>query len=145
MTEVTDAKTMPLDALPVAEFAFPGPLRDRLVALILAGVKTSTSCLLAEYAPGENPRTDIGRLEAVIDSSGNIVCVIRILDIQVVRLADVSDAHAIAEGEGFRNAHEWRVAHERFWSSAPLIDLIGRVDITDDTQVVCSTFTVEPQ
>lgn len=28
---------MNLDELPVVEFAFPGPLRDRLVAAILAG------------------------------------------------------------------------------------------------------------
>jgi hypothetical protein len=34
---------MPADDLPVAEFAFPGPLRDQLVAAILAGAKTRVS------------------------------------------------------------------------------------------------------
>jgi hypothetical protein len=34
---------VPADDLPVAEFAFPGPLRDQLVAAILAGEKTTTS------------------------------------------------------------------------------------------------------
>lgn len=29
--------------------AFPGPLRDRLVAAVLSGAKVSTSGLLAEY------------------------------------------------------------------------------------------------
>jgi hypothetical protein len=32
--------------LPTVEFAFPGPLRDRLVAAILDGTKTSTTGLL---------------------------------------------------------------------------------------------------
>lgn len=35
--------------LPKAEFAFPGPLRDQLVAAILSGEKTSTTGLMAEY------------------------------------------------------------------------------------------------
>jgi hypothetical protein len=30
------------EELPVAEFGFPGPLRDQLVAAILAGTKTTT-------------------------------------------------------------------------------------------------------
>jgi hypothetical protein len=34
---------MAADDLPVAEFAFPGPLRDQLVMAILAGAKTTAS------------------------------------------------------------------------------------------------------
>jgi uncharacterized protein YhfF len=37
------------DDLPPAEFAFPGPLRDQLVAAILAGTKTTTTGLPADY------------------------------------------------------------------------------------------------
>jgi uncharacterized protein YhfF len=40
---------MAADDLPVAEFAFPGPLRDQLVAAILAGEKTTTTGLVADY------------------------------------------------------------------------------------------------
>ena len=36
----------------VAELAFPGPLRDALVAAILRGDKTSTSALAVQYAGG---------------------------------------------------------------------------------------------
>ena len=32
-----------------AEFGFPGPLRDKLVAAILDGAKTSTTALVVEY------------------------------------------------------------------------------------------------
>jgi hypothetical protein len=34
--------------LPIAEFALPGPLRERLIAAILDDTKTSTSSTLVE-------------------------------------------------------------------------------------------------
>ena len=37
---------MSLEDLPLAEFAFPGPLRDQLVAAILSGAKTTTTGLV---------------------------------------------------------------------------------------------------
>ena len=40
---------MSRDDLPIAEFAFPGALRDQLVAAILSGSKTTTTGLLADY------------------------------------------------------------------------------------------------
>jgi len=46
---------MPPADLPVAEFAFPGPVRDRLVAAVLAGRKTTTSGLIAEYSLPSSP------------------------------------------------------------------------------------------
>jgi uncharacterized protein YhfF len=62
-----------------------------------------------------------------------------------VRLADVDDRHAIDEGEGYRNAAQFRVAHERFWNS--YIDDIRRTispdfTIDDDTLVVLQRFKV---
>jgi uncharacterized protein YhfF len=46
---------MSLDELPVMEFAFPGPLRDQLVAAILSGAKTTTSALLLPDEPMPPP------------------------------------------------------------------------------------------
>ena len=43
---------MAADDLPIAEFAFPGPLRDQLVAAILAGAKTTTTGLVADWRAG---------------------------------------------------------------------------------------------
>ena len=43
--------------LPKAEFMFPGPERDRLVKLILDGVKTATVCLMIRSAESLS-RTD---------------------------------------------------------------------------------------
>lgn len=41
--------------LPKAEFMFPGPERDRLVKLILDGVKTATAALMIEYEEEVEP------------------------------------------------------------------------------------------
>ncbi len=56
-----------LSALPVAEFAFPGPLRDQLVAAILAGRKTTTTGLVANYEHEREPLPRPGRREALDD------------------------------------------------------------------------------
>lgn len=133
----------PIAELPRGEFAFPGPLRDALVTAILDGTKTTTTSLLAEYPHGYKPQEDVGTLEAVLDSHDNVVCVIRTTEVQVCRLADVSDEHAIAEGEGYTDASEWRAGHEQFWRSPEFVEYIGEIDINDDTQVVCQRFTID--
>lgn len=133
----------PMDRIPRGEFAFPGPLRDALVTAILDGSKTSTSSLLAEYPSGDDPHDEVGSLEAVVDSYGNVVCVIRTMQVRIVRLGDVDDAHAVAEGEGYVNAGQWRAAHEEFWQSPEFIEAVGDLELNDDTLVVCSRFIVD--
>lgn len=133
----------PISQLPRGEFAFPGPLRDALVTAILDGTKTTTTSLLSEHPRDHDPREDVGTLEAVLDSHDNVVCVIRTTEVYVSRLADVSDEHAIAEGEGYAGASEWRAGHEQFWRSPEFVEYIGELDINDDTQVVCQRFIVD--
>ncbi|TRX63396.1 ASCH domain-containing protein [Corynebacterium hiratae] len=140
---MTQDPIVPLTELPRGEFAFPGPLRDALVTAILNGTKTTTTSLLAEYPRDHDPREDVGTLEAVLDSHDNVVCVIRTAEVHVCRLADVSDEHAIAEGEGYADASEWRTGHEEFWRSPEFVEYIGELDINDYTQVVCQRFTID--
>jgi uncharacterized protein YhfF len=134
----------PIETLPIAEFAFPGPLRDRLVGLILAGTKTTTTGLLVEY---ELEGDEVGRpgdRQAVVDSNGRRVAVIELVDVGVSRLGDVGLRHALDEGEGDADVASWRAGHERFWRSY-LPDLRKRLgdpafDIDDDTLVVLERF-----
>lgn len=46
---------MSSDDLPLAGFAFPGPLRDQLVAAILSGDKSTTSGLVVDYEHEDDP------------------------------------------------------------------------------------------
>jgi uncharacterized protein YhfF len=133
---------MSSDDLPVAEFAFPGPLRDQLVAAIVAGDKTTTSGLVADYEHEGEPLPQAGLRQMVVDSAGKPVAVIETTAVRVIRLADVDVAHALGEGEGYGSVAEWRAGHERFWHSAEMRGALGDPEFTvdDDTLVVAQTF-----
>ena len=55
---------------PVTEFAFPGPLRDELVAAVLDGTKTATTGLLQDYELDGEPLPVVGARSAVVVSAG---------------------------------------------------------------------------
>ena len=133
-------------ALPAWGFAFPGPLRDELTALALAGIKTTTAGLLVEMELDGESLPLPGTQEVLLDSDERPVAVIETIDCRVTRLVDVDDRHAIDEGEGYANAAEFRVAHERFWNGYidELRDRLGdpAFGIDDDTRVVLQRFRI---
>jgi uncharacterized protein YhfF len=133
---------MSADDLPVVQFAFPGPLRDQLVAAILAGEKTTTTGLIAEYEREDEPLPVPGLRQVVVDSAGRPVAVIETTAVRVMRLADVDLNHALGEGEGYASVAEWRASHERFWHSAEMRQALGDPAFTvgDDTLVVVEEF-----
>jgi uncharacterized protein YhfF len=131
------------DQLPLVEFAFPGPLRDRLVEAIRSGAKTATSSLLREYEVGEEALPLVGDVGAVVDSSGERVAVIETTAVRVVALEDVSLEHAIAEGEGYESVADWRAGHTRFWTSAAMRAELGDgFELTDSSLVVLERFVL---
>jgi uncharacterized protein YhfF len=135
-----------LEPLTTWGFAFPGPLRDELMALALAGTKTTTAGLLVEFEVEGAALPTPGNRELLVDSNDRPVAVVETLECRVVRLADVDHRHAIDEGEGYANAAEFRVAHERFWNGyidnlrGSLGDPGFRLD--DDTMVVLERFRI---
>ncbi|SEO19503.1 ASCH domain-containing protein [Actinacidiphila rubida] len=130
--------------LPVAEFAFPGPLRDKLVGAILSGAKTSTTGLLAAYEAEGEALPEAGARFAVIDSAGRPVAVIETTEVRVVPIGEVDLAHAVDEGEGDTSLETWRAGHERFFTSAPMREILGDpgFTVTDATPVVLERFRV---
>jgi uncharacterized protein YhfF len=132
--------------LSVGEFAFPGPLRDQLVAAIVSGAKTTTSGLLLGYERGGEPLPEPGDRWVVIDSADEPVALIEVVAVRVVRLADVDLAHAIGEGEGFATVADWRTAHEAFWHSPEVRAELGdpTFTVTDDTRIVAEQFRLIP-
>jgi len=128
--------------LPIAEFGFPGPLRDLLVAAILDGTKTTTSALVAGYEMDGEPLPRPGLRQVVIDSDGRPVAVIETTAVRVVRVGDVDLAHALGEGEGYTSVADWRAGHEQFWHSAEIREEMGDPQFTvdDDTLMVAEEF-----
>ncbi|HJE89673.1 MAG TPA: ASCH domain-containing protein [Dietzia timorensis] len=131
-----------MDDLPVVEFALPGPLREKLVAGIVAGDKTTTSSLYEEWRRDREPLPPVGRREVVVDSAGVGICITETVRISTCRLADITLSHAVGEGEGFTNVAAWRSAHEGFWNSAEFRASVGepQLRIDDDTLIVCEEF-----
>lgn len=132
--------------LSVGEFAFPGPLRDQLVAAIVAGAKTTTTGLLADYELDAEPLPRPGDRQVVIDSAGIPVALIEIADVRVVGIGDIGLSHAAGEGEGYASVAEWRSGHERFWHSPEYRRYRGdpAFTVNDGTLAVAQRFRVVP-
>jgi len=124
----------------IVEFAFPGPLRDALVASILRGDKTSTSALAVHYEGEELPK--VGERLSVLDSAERGVAVIEVTDVKLVPVSEVDVEHAIAEGEDYKTVAGWRAEHEKFWNSPEVREELGDPDfaVTDDSIVVAWQF-----
>jgi len=128
--------------LPVAQFAFPGPLRDRLVEAVVIGRKVSTTALAREYEIEGESLPVVGQRFVVVDSFERRVAVIEVTSVAVVRLGDVDLAHALDEGEGFTTVGEWRDGHEAFWHGVEVREALGEPDfvVDDETRVVLERF-----
>ncbi|WP_241973003.1 hypothetical protein [Cryobacterium sp. TMT2-14] len=70
----------------IAEFGFPGPLRERLIAAILACTKTSTSSTLVEYSIEDEQLPIIGNKQTVVDSHDAAVAIIQTVAVEIVDL-----------------------------------------------------------
>jgi uncharacterized protein YhfF len=130
------------DDLPVFEFAFPGPLRDKLVAAVLDGTKTTTTGLLQDYEIDDEPLPVAGARSAVIDSDGRRVAVIELTEVRVARLGDVDLRHAEDEGEGFGSVAAWRAGHEGYWHGPDYRQWLGNPGflVDDETPAVLVRF-----
>lgn len=132
MTSDSASPPANLALMPRAEFAFPGPLRDQLVAAILDGSKTSTTGLVVDYEHEGESLPEIGSRSVVIDSGDRPVAVIEVTEVRVVPLAQVDLAHVVDEGEGDTSVAEWRAGHERFWHSEEMRAALEDPEFTVD-------------
>ncbi|GAA4244600.1 ASCH domain-containing protein [Dactylosporangium darangshiense] len=128
--------------LPTFEFAFPGPLRNKLVNAVLDGTKTTTTALLQDYEIDGEPLPVVGNRAAVVDSADRRVAVIEVTEVRVRRLGDVDFDHARDEGEGDDSVAAWRAGHESFWHGTDYRGWLGNPEfaVHDDTPVVLQRF-----
>ncbi|MEU5937684.1 ASCH domain-containing protein [Micromonospora sp. NPDC047548] len=133
--------TTPPD-LPKSEFAFPGPLRDQLVAAVLSGAKTSTTGLLQDHELDGEPLPVVGNRSVVVDSADRPVAIIEVTEVRVVPLRDIDLDHARDEGEGYDSVAAWRAGHETYWHGPDYRGWLGDPDFTvdDDTLAVVLRF-----
>ncbi|MFI9212096.1 ASCH domain-containing protein [Streptomyces sp. NPDC053253] len=135
--------TGPLALKPLL-LAFPGPLRDRLVAAVLAGEKVATTGLLMEYEVEKEDLPEAGERSALIDSDGREVAVVEITEVHVLPLGEADLRLALGEGEGYRSVAEWRAGHESFWHGEEMREALGDPEfvVDDGTMLVVEWFRV---
>lgn len=110
-------------------FAFgDGPeLADKLLALVLNGVKTAT-CSTEDEPNTSTP----GERWIVLDGRGNPRCVIETLEVTYRRFGEVDPGFAYEEGEGDRSLAYWREAHRSYFGR------LGR--FSEDMMLMCERF-----
>ena len=130
--------------LPISEFAFPGPLRDRLIRAILDGRKVTTTSLVLEYEVEREPIPREGQVSMVVDSNSQPVCVIETVEVRIVPLGQVDYGHVVDEGEGHASVADWRAGHEGFWRGQEMIESLknSTLVLDDATLVVLERFRV---
>jgi uncharacterized protein YhfF len=126
----------------IARLGLPGPLRERLVAVVLNGRKTATSSLLAEWDAENDALPEVGDRLTVVDSDERPVGTIELTAVEVIRLGDADLTLAHAEGEGFETVDQWRREHERFWRERviPRLPAPLAAPLSDDTRIVVERF-----
>ena len=101
------------ESLGAVESFGDGPeMADRLVDLVLSGVKRATAGLLRDQ--GASPT--VGEHWIAVDGRGLPRCVLRTTDVRVGLLDTVDDAFARDEGEGERTRAWWLQAHRTFFA-----------------------------
>jgi ribosomal protein L11 methyltransferase len=136
--------------LPRWEYAIPGPLRERLNGLTLAGAKTTTFGLQVfddiDFENGES-LPFVSQRWTMVGTNGAELAILEVVGHEHMRLADVSWELANAEGESFVSVADWRTAHEAFWQPflAEIRTFTGDPDwvVSDDTVTTCTHIRVE--
>ena len=122
-----------VDGIRSIEFGSPGRLRSELTALVLAGKKRATACLLSEYEEEGELVEHIGERLAVLDNDARRVATIEVTRVETLRFDEVPDGFALAEGEGDLDATDFRASHLSYWARE------GRL-VSDSTPVVTLYF-----
>jgi uncharacterized protein YhfF len=108
------------------------PLRRRLVDAVLAGRKTATAGLFAEYVEEGETVGQVGDRRVLLGYEDEPVAVVEITEARIVPAREIDVTFARDEGEGFVSVEDWRLAHERFFEQA----------ITPETEIVAVRFRV---
>lgn len=115
---------------------------EAIIPLILAGRKTGTFSLAAEFEddPASMPR--VGSHVVVTRFDGTPAFVYRLTEVQVVPFGDITSAHIQMEGPGLRELGPWREVHLAAWE--PLLNELGRAPSAAMPVVVQRFVVVHP-
>lgn len=100
----------------VERFGDHAELTDELLALVLAGTKTATASLAAEFAHEGQLLPRIGSHWIACDSAGRPRAILRSTELRIGPFTSVDARFAFDEGEDDRSLESWRDGHRRYWT-----------------------------
>jgi uncharacterized protein YhfF len=107
-----------LDSEPpsIERFGDHAELTDELLGLVLAGTKTATASLVAEFVLEGQQLPRIGSHWIACDSAGRPRAVLRSTELRIGPFTSVDERFAHDEGEDDRTLASWREGHRRYWA-----------------------------
>lgn len=116
MTKLDELKSIYPGAL-AWHFGDSTELADELAQLVLRGIKTATCCSATSFQR-ENERgkaPSVGSYNIILDGTGQPVCVIKTVRMQVIRFFEMTSELASKEGEGDLSLEYWKKGHKRYF------------------------------
>ena len=101
----------PADMPPAWHFCANEAGANGCARLVLMGAKRATSPSLWSFENTNEALPRVGDLNIVTDWSGNAICIIRTIEVEVVPLNEITESHARIEGEGDGSLAWWLKAH----------------------------------
>jgi uncharacterized protein YhfF len=114
-----------------------GASPDELAQLVIEGKKTATCSGHVFYELDNEPIPKVGEYSIILNSDEQPVAMIKIVEVSIVPMNEVSEEFAVAEGEGPYEA--WKSAHEKFFTSE--LQTVG-LEFSEDMLLVCERFTL---
>jgi uncharacterized protein YhfF len=127
------------DDYDVVAFGDGPALADELLALVLAGTKRATACLLRDVTGAGEPMPRVGGHVVVLDGARVPRCIWRTTEVTVKPLIQVDDAFAWDEGEGDRSRTDWLDGHRRYFARQAVREGFA---FHDDIATVFERFTI---
>ena len=104
-----------IDTYKVRTYGNSKAMADIIVPLILAGEKTGTFALAAEFSAAPSRAPNTGDYYVVTHFDGAPALLYRITEVQTVPFEGINHDHVQVEGPNARNVAVWRQIHWDYW------------------------------
>lgn len=94
-----------------------GDSPDKLLDLVLKGIKTATSSAYDLYIEENIDIPKVNDYSVLLDSNNNALCIIRNIKVSIKSFDEVDEEFAYKEGEGDKSLAYWRKVHEEFFTN----------------------------
>jgi len=99
------------------QFGYGADVIDELAQLIIAGKKTATCSNHILYEIENEPLPMVGKHTIILNSKDEPVAIIKTTEVQIIKMNEVPEELALAEGEGDLTYKYWYDGHKKYFTS----------------------------